>query len=168
MAEEMTSAQVRSKLVNALKLDLVGPEADLGNPAEVLPQSPSRWYLTGFLAPLDAAPEQRGNIDADDELSSAGEDGLDDDLTPEPAAASKQKFFPSSIGLSILLSVEAKSLKVRVRWGDYRRDGDERSETWRRTPREEEMSLPVPKRLARAQEHKVPNSDGLRIALMVQ
>jgi len=164
----MTPVDVRERLLEALKLDLVGPGVTLGNPAEVLPQSPSRWYLTGFLAPLDAAPEQRGNMDADDELSSAGEDGLDDDLTPEPAAASKQKFFPSSIGLSILLSVEAKSLKIRVRWGDYRRDGDERSETWRRTPREEEMSLPVPNRLARAQEHRVPNSDGLRIALMVQ
>jgi hypothetical protein len=68
----MTSAQVRGKLVEALKLDLVGPGQALGDPVEVLPQSPSRWYLTGFLAPLDATPEQRGNIDADDELSAAG------------------------------------------------------------------------------------------------
>jgi len=164
----MTSAQVRGKLVEALKLDLVGPGRALGDPVEVLPQSPSRWYLTGFLAPLDAAPEQRGNIDADDELSAAGEIGLDDDLTPEPAAATKQRFFPSSIGLSILLPVEAKMLTVRVRWGDYRRDGDERSETWRRTPREQDMPLPVPERLARALEYKVPGSDGLRIALTVQ
>ncbi len=52
----MTAAQVRSKLVEALQLDLVGRGQVLGNPAEVLPQSPSRWYLTGFLAPLDAAP----------------------------------------------------------------------------------------------------------------
>jgi len=164
----MTSAQVRSKLAEALKLDLVGPGQELGNPVEVLPQSPSRWYLTGFLAPLDAVPEQRSNVDADDELSAAGEAGLDDDLTPEPAAAAKQRFFPSSIGLSILLPAEMQMLKVRVRWGDYRRDGDDRSEIWRRTPREEEASLPVPERLARAQEYKVPRSDGLRIALMVQ
>jgi hypothetical protein len=164
----MTAAQVRRKLVEALQLDLVGPGAGLGDPAEVLPQSPSRWYLTGFLAPLDAAPEQRGSVDADDEVSAAGEAGLDDDLTPEPAAAAKQRFFPSSIGLSILLPAETKTLKVMVRWGDYRRDGDERSETWRRTPREEEISLTVPMRLARPQEHKIPGSDGLRIALMVQ
>ncbi|MGA2738557.1 MAG: helicase, partial [Bryobacteraceae bacterium] len=164
----MTSAEVRGKLLDALKLDLVGPGGELGNRAEVLPQSPSRWYLTGFLAPLDAAPEQRGNVDADDELSSAGEAGLDDDLTPEPAAAAKQRFFPSSIGLSILLPPETKMLKVRVWWGDYRRDGDERSETWRRRPREEVVPLAVPEQLVRAQEHKVPGSDGLRIALMVQ
>jgi hypothetical protein len=152
----MTAAQVRRKLVGALKLDLVGPGEELGDPVEVLPQSPWRWYLTGFLAPLDAAPEQRGNVDADDELSLAGEAGLDDDLTPEPAAASKQRFFPSSIGLSILLPPETKMLKVRVRWGDYRRDGDERSETWRRRPREEVVPLAVPERLARAQEYKSP------------
>jgi helicase-like protein len=168
MPLQMTAAEVRSKLLEALKLDLVGPEQQLGDPVEVLPQSPSRWYLTGFLAPLDAAPEQRGNIDADEELSAAGEAGLDDDITPEPAAAAKQRFFPSSIGLSILLPAEAKALKIRVRWGDYRRDGDERSETWRRTPREEDIPLSVPERLARAQEYKVPRSDGLRIALMVQ
>ena len=46
MPPQMTSAQVRTKLVDALKLDLVGPGEQLGNPAEILPQSPSRWYLT--------------------------------------------------------------------------------------------------------------------------
>jgi hypothetical protein len=168
MPLQMPASKVRSKLVEALKLDLVGPGQRLGDPVEVLPQSPSRWYLTGFLAPLDAAPEQRGNIDADEELSAAGEAGLDDDLTPEPAAAAKQRFFPSSIGLSILLPVEATALNVRISWGDYQREGDDRSETWRRTQRDEQMPLPVPERLARAQEYKVPRSDGLRIALMVQ
>ena len=59
MAVEVTSAQVRNKLEEALKLDLVGPEAGLGDPAETLSQAPSRWYLTGFLAPLDAPAEQR-------------------------------------------------------------------------------------------------------------
>lgn len=164
----MTSAEVRGKLVDALNLDLVAPGRDLGDAAELLPQSPSRWYLTGFLAPLDAKPEQRSNVDADDEVSAAGEAGLDDDLTPEPAAAAKQRYFPSSIGLSILLAPEAKALKVRVCWGDYRREGDDRSETWRRTPREEEVSLAAPERLDRPHEYKVPRSDGLKIALMVQ
>ena len=54
-------------------------------------------------------------MDADDELSSAGDSGMDDDRAPEPAAAAKQRYFPSSIGLSVLLSREAKTLKVRVR-----------------------------------------------------
>src|SRR5580658_9798667 len=124
MPLETTSAQVRNKLVEALKLDLVGPEADLGNPAEILPQSPSRWYLTGFLAPLDAHPEQRSDAEADDDLDSGGEPGLDDDVTPEASAASKQKYLPSSIGVSVLLPKEAKSLSLKVFWGDYRRTSE--------------------------------------------
>jgi hypothetical protein len=59
MSEEMTSAQVRSKLVEALRLDLVGPGVNLGDAQEALSQAPSRWYLTGFLVPLGAKPEQR-------------------------------------------------------------------------------------------------------------
>src|SRR5579884_1026683 len=168
MPPQMTSAQVRRKLVEALNLDLVGPGRELGYQAEVLPQSPSRWYLTGFLAPLDAAPEQRSTVDAEEEVSAAGEAGLDDDAMPEPAAASKQRYFPSSIGLSILLPSETKALNVTVRWGDYRRDSDNTAETWSRTAREEQLSVPVPERLARAQEFNVPRSDGLRIALTVQ
>ena len=45
----MTSADVRSKLVESLELDLVGPRPGLGDATEILTQPPSRWYLTGFL-----------------------------------------------------------------------------------------------------------------------
>ena len=47
------------QLVNALRLDLVGPENDSELATEVLPQAPSRWYLTGFLVPLEASEAQR-------------------------------------------------------------------------------------------------------------
>lgn len=164
MNSSMTSVQIRERLVDALKLDLVGPGVQLGDAAEVLPQSPSRWYLTGFLAPLDAKPEQRSEADADDDLDAAGETGLDDDVAPEPAAAAKQRYLPSSIGLSILLPSEASELSVEVRWGDYRREGD----TWRREPRQEAVRLPLTRILNAPVEYKVPASDGLRVALMVQ
>jgi hypothetical protein len=148
MAAEKTSAQVRSKLVDALKLDLVGPEAELGDPAEVLPQSPSRWYLTGFLAPLDAPPEQRSDAEADDDLDSAGEPGGDDDDAPEPSAAAKQKYLPSSIGVSVLLPKEAKTLTVRVSWGDYRQKTvAPGSEQWTREHHEETVTLELADKL---------------------
>ena len=52
---------VRSQLVDALRLDLIGPDAtgDFATPTEVLPQAPSRWFLTEFLVPLDAGEEHR-------------------------------------------------------------------------------------------------------------
>ena len=55
----MTSPlEVRQELVDALQLDLIGPTGPLGNHKEVLTQTPSRWYLTGFLVPTDADEDQ--------------------------------------------------------------------------------------------------------------
>src|SRR5262249_22994684 len=42
----------------------------------------------------------------------------DDAVTPEPPTA-RRAFFPSSMGLSLLLPAKAKEVTVTVRWGDY-------------------------------------------------
>jgi hypothetical protein len=135
----MQPVEIRSQLVEALRLDLIGPDATakLGAPDEVLPQSPSRWYLTGFLVPLDAGEEQRAQEGSDEELDEMNEAGGGDDATtPEPAAA-RRAYMPSSIGMSILLPDSARRLTATVRWGDYKqvvsgqssvvRDGEESS-----------------------------------------
>src|SRR5256885_1384351 len=84
----MKSVEVRSKMVDALKLDLVGPSDNLGNREEVLPQPPSRWYLSGFLAPIGAERDQRTDETATEDLDQPGEaGGTDDDVTPERPAA---------------------------------------------------------------------------------
>ncbi|GEM_PF-3804727 len=44
----VTSESVRSELIGALQLDLIGPANDHQFARELLPESPSRWYLTGF------------------------------------------------------------------------------------------------------------------------
>ena len=109
MPEEMKSVDVRSKLVDALRLDLIGPSETLGNPQEVLPQSPSRWYLSGFLVPLDAAPEDKSDETANDDLDEAGEmGGADDDDQPDKGAV-RARYFPSSIGASILVPLRPRS-----------------------------------------------------------
>ena len=56
---QTTSAEVGQDLVNALRLDLVGPGPGRGEPEEVLNQSPSRWYLMGFLLPVEADESQK-------------------------------------------------------------------------------------------------------------
>ena len=56
---EMTPVEVPPGLVDALRLDLVGPENGSELESEVLNQAPSRWYLTGFLVPLEADPAQK-------------------------------------------------------------------------------------------------------------
>ena len=47
-----TSAEVRTRLVDILRRDLVGPSPhDIDISHERLRDTPSRWYLTGFIAP---------------------------------------------------------------------------------------------------------------------
>jgi hypothetical protein len=117
----MNPLEVRKGLVDALRLDLVGPSDKLGNPAEILPQAPSRWYLTGFLVPLDAGASQRADEQSAEELELGGEsETADEDVTPEPAAA-RQRYFPSSIGVSVLVPGDQARLTVNVYWGDYER-----------------------------------------------
>src|SRR5271166_3872719 len=167
MPEEMKSIDVRGKLVEALHLDLVGPSDTLGDAQEVLPQSPSRWYLTGFLVPLDAAPEDKSDETANDDLDQPGETGgVDDDDQPERASA-RARYFPSSIGASILVPAAAKVLKVRASWGDYHLRKDTRDE-WERTPRAEDVVIDLSKTSEKPKEKEVPNSNGLRIAYLAR
>ena len=119
----MQPAEVRSRLREALEVDLVGPGAGHALSDERLPRwvRPSNWYLTGFLVPRGAPAEQRADADADDDFEPevAEERGLGDDSTEDRRAA-KKGFFPSSLGLSFLVAADAGRLDVTVRWGDYR------------------------------------------------
>ena len=64
-----TSAEVRSHLIRAMQLDLVGPTPDdVEYAEEILTQAPSKWYLTGFLVPFGAPVEVRSDETADDTL----------------------------------------------------------------------------------------------------
>ena len=164
----MTSVEVRSRLVDALRLDLIGPSETLGDPKEVLAQAPSRWYLSGFLVPLGADPTQRTDEDSADDLDQAGEPGggLDDDEQPERPAA-RQRYMPSSIGTSLLVPVVAKQITVKASWGDYQRRS-ETSEEWERKPREETLTLELSKASDEPREIELAGSKGLKIAYLAR
>ena len=92
--------EVRCNLIDALQIDLIGPTGPLENHNEILPQTPSRWYLTGFLVPTEADETQRCDPTSNDELDQAAEPaGLDDDGSPETPAA-RRSYLPSSMGAS--------------------------------------------------------------------
>ena len=117
----MTSVEVRGQLVEALRLDLVGPEEGSELDREVLPQAPSRWYLTGFLVPMEAGEDQRSDETASEDFDAPGEGGADsDDDAPPERQSARRAFFPSSIGISLLIAPETRRLKAEVSWGDYR------------------------------------------------
>ncbi len=114
------SASVRDYLIEALRLDLVGPRpTDESLQDERLPHAPSRWYLTGFLAPTGASDVQRAP-DTEEELDEPSEPahGADDAREPERGSG-KRVYLPSSIGLSVLVSSSTTRLNVALNWGDY-------------------------------------------------
>src|SRR5262249_20296037 len=83
MTASPPSADVRRSIVNIFRRDLVGPgplDADLAR--ERLNESPSRWYLTGFLAPADDPLTQDGATETDENPSTQEEMEID---VEEPA-----------------------------------------------------------------------------------
>ena len=167
------AVDVREHLVAALKADLVGP-FDASNPTEVLKMAPSRWYLTGFLAP-------QGDRDLDDpddeETDGAGDDTQSDDANDQDPEAKRRRFAPASIGISVLLNPSCEDISATVTWADYQRvdalaveaakEGKQltaapaRGTRWQRLPtRRETMQLPLdPEALSEGLE--IPKSDGL-------
>lgn len=168
----MTPVEVRAQLTDALRLDLVGPEEGLGEAHEILPQRPSSWYVTGFLVPLEASPDQKTDAQGTDELDAGGDTGgLDDAAPPEPAAA-RVRYLPSSMGASVLVPAAAQQLHILVRWGDYTareaREGEPGPLVWERTPRAEDVHVALPAQTAQPHEYAVPQSAGLVLVVSVR
>jgi hypothetical protein len=144
----VTSSEVRERLVEALKLDLVGPWTGHALANELLPGwvRPSNWYLTGFLIPLGTPPEKSSDADEDEDFELVPESaGLAEESNEERKSA-KKGFFPSSMGLSFLVPKEARSIIVIVRWGDYAPTEIEGADgkplpVWKRQPREKTVTV---------------------------
>lgn len=112
------AAEVRAKLVEALRLDLVGPWPGHVFASELLPETPTRWYLTGYLVPEAAPIQHKSDAEAKEEVDAGGEGGgTDDGGTPDKAAP--PSMLPSSMGLSVLVPSGVQQLQTEVTWGDY-------------------------------------------------
>lgn len=119
MSEVSTSFEARNRLVETLQLDLVGPDNRHAFAAEVLPESPSRWYLTGYLVPVDAPEDQRFDEQSQEEIDSPAEAESGDDNEPTDRTAARRSYLPSSMGLTFLVPSASDELVVDVEWGDY-------------------------------------------------
>ncbi len=168
----VSSQQVRQRLVEALHLDLVGPSPGHELAQEKLRgwERPSNWYLAGFLIPAGTPIDERSDADENDDFELVPETaGLAEESNDERKAA-KKGFFPSSMGLSFLVSKETHTLTIAVRWGDYEtveiagEDGKPVS-VWQRRPREQAVDVA----LAGSVEPRVldvPDSDGLKLHVL--
>lgn len=82
-----SSADIRQALVEAVSLDLVGPDNAHPFAHELLPESPRRWYLTGYLVPT-RLPDREADQGEDDDIDSPTETEADD------AAGDDRRFVP--------------------------------------------------------------------------
>ncbi|MCU0655245.1 MAG: DISARM system helicase DrmA [Polyangiaceae bacterium] len=119
----MNEQEVRKRLVEALEADLVGPFVPDDHPQggqEVLPIAPSRWYLTGFLAPRDGRTPDAEDRDSLDDGMAAGSDSQAEDAGNEEPEPKRPVRFPASMGVSVFLPPgEGGTIEVEVWYADY-------------------------------------------------
>ena len=127
------SVEIRARLVELFRRDLVGPHPDRDQDLarERLNENPSRWYLTGFLAPANDSLALEGRGSGDDpgaqeemeidveEPDADGGGGVAGDNEPPETPNTRRRFLPSSIGLTVLLDPAISEIEARVSWGDY-------------------------------------------------
>ena len=119
MDERFQYAEVRQRLIDALKTDLMGPQ----NIDEVLDENPMFAYIIGMLYPqtnssADGVDVGEQEVEADIAYED-GEDytsGEEDDNEPIAATKFKQQ---SSIGISFYVEASTPSINLDVSWGDY-------------------------------------------------
>ena len=115
MDDRFKYAEVRQKIIDAIRTDLIGPLS----PEEVLDENPRFAYLVGMLEPQrdeNAPDENEQEIDTDidygkDEDFTAGED--DDN---EPVSTTKFQL-PSSLGISFLCGKQSRPHLPRCELG---------------------------------------------------
>lgn len=181
-----TSTDVRARLVETLRRDLIGPgpqDADLAR--ERLKEKPSGWYVTGYLAPVPEPIGPSAEIPEEGELFEEGDPLVGDDIggdteagparaaddAPEDVPPAVRIRAPSSLGLTVLLDASVREVEVNLSWGDYvtvpplseeellSENAGAPEVVWDRVPGDETRKVPVPadgKRTTIA----VPNSGG--------
>lgn len=117
MADRLKYSEVRQRIIDDIRTDLIGPR----EPKEVLTENPRFAYLVGML-----------DVQHDDDFSSAGEQEVDADMTfedgedftagedddNEPISTTRFQL-PSSIGISFYIHDDTDSINLDISWGDY-------------------------------------------------
>ena len=168
----MDSVGVRDQLVDALRLDLVGPWNGHPLECERIPNytgivRPSHWYLTGFIVPPEAAVKEDNVGETSDSLDECLENPGTTEESADEGRPSRPVYFPSAIGISFLIDSSTRDLSVTLRWGDYVPEELEDVRVWSRIPREELLTIKIPDRDG-PQEHAVPRSKGLLLHAVVR
>ena len=132
-----TPSDLRNELTDMVVRDLLGPA---GGPDEELNQYEDhvyQRYLVGMLAPKD---EEVDAGELDELATGDGDEG--EEGAPEFGVPAGSTYFPSSMGLSFVVSDDAKEIVIEAEWGQYlrvksdtqnKKDGGP-ANVWKRNP----------------------------------
>lgn len=151
MSDRFKYSEVRQKIIEAVRTDLIGPVEE----EEVLRDNPRYAYLVGMLDTQSDSKEysSSGEQEVEADMAYDGEDftaGLDDDNEP---VSSTHFHLPSSIGISFYIENTTNYINLNVSWGDYvksteeyqDKDGKEHSRTvYKRQPMKEVVRVNFP------------------------
>ncbi|WP_027406886.1 DISARM system helicase DrmA [Anaerovibrio sp. RM50] len=152
-------AQVRKKMLDAVRMDLIGPTSE----NEALTELPTSSYITGMLYPADSTITEdenyndieftEGRLDAD---GNATESVVLEDEEPEETSKGGFKK-PSAIGISFYIAAETSDLDVDVYWGTYSSDKFSEVEVIEESSEEAEANQKKKKRQVYVREQQVEN-----------
>ena len=118
MADRFKYAEVRQKIIDSIRTDLIGPQ----NENEVLDENPRFTYLIGMLDVQSDDENHSGAGEQEVDADMAFEDGEDftagEDDDNEPISSTHFQL-PSSIGISFYIHNSTESINLDVSWGDY-------------------------------------------------
>ena len=123
MADRFKYSEVRQKIIDAIRTDLIGPrEAE-----EVLEENPRYAYLVGMLDIQSDDEDYSGAGEQEVDADMAFEDGEDftagEDDDNEPISTTHFKL-PSSIGISFYVQSDLPGVNLEVSWGDYSKSSE--------------------------------------------
>lgn len=152
MPDRFKYAEVRQKIIDAIRTDLIGPLS----PEEVLGENPRYAYIVGMLEPqrdenVPDENEQEIEADVDYEKNEDFTAGEDDDN--EPISTTKFQL-PSSIGISFYVESSLDGICLDVTWGDYTKSTEKYIDK-----EEKERSRAVYKRIPESETVHVKFSD---------
>lgn len=150
MADRFKYAEVRQRIIDMLKIDLMGPLAE----EEILDENPRHAYIVGMLAAQSVTNTSTPDFNEQEvDTDIAYEDGADytsgEDDENEPVTSTRFKI-PSSIGISFYIESATSSINLDICWGDYtkqsekitNKDGKEVSKTsYTRHPMKETINI---------------------------
>jgi len=122
MCVKKEAVEVRKKLVDRLRYEMVGPSSE----KELISSKPLQKYLAGILWPM------KSNIVTTEDENDAAMQGKDvDKETIESVAPLANAMNPSAIGMSFLVDIGSPLLAVDISLGMYIEKGDR---VWERVP----------------------------------